>query len=291
MERYREIIDNWREFKQASDRPAVSTIRRNRIKADKGFERRLREDFQEVEQADWNSNIYRLPETEKPGKSMMHWLGEYYVQEESATVPVEVLNPRPGDSVMDMAAAPGGKTTQIASKINNEGNVLANDVSGNRMKSLHANVYRTGAASVTATNYDARHITEDTKYDKVLLDAPCSGEGDRFRRDFTAAGEEEQKELSNLQKQLIEKAAGLLKKGGEAVYSTCTVTPTENEKVVQYAVDNTELELQNIEADVDHVRGVESFNGERLGKQMDKTVRIYPHHLNSGVIYIAKFRK
>ncbi|MBC5793033.1 MAG: RsmB/NOP family class I SAM-dependent RNA methyltransferase [Nanohaloarchaea archaeon] len=291
MERYKTLIDDWKGFKEAVSKPALSAVRKNRIKARENFEEELRESFPEVEQANWNNEVFRLPETEKPGKSMLHWMGEYYVQEESAIVPVEVLDPRKGDKVLDMAAAPGGKTTQIASKLENKGKVIANDVSGQRMKSLHANIYRTGSACVAATNYDARNLPEDEEYNKILLDAPCSGEGDKARRNFTAADKGERESLSNLQKQLGEKAARMLEKDGKMVYSTCTLAPEENEEVVQHLVENTGLELENIELEAEHRRGVTSFQENEYGEEMRKTVRVYPHHQQSGVIYVAKFRK
>jgi NOL1/NOP2/sun family putative RNA methylase len=290
MERYKPIINDWEAFQKACQKPLVSTVRRNSIKAADNFEKRLRERFENVEKADWNSNIYRLPETETPGKSMLHWMGEYYVQEESASIPVTVLQPEEGDKVLDMAAAPGGKTTQIASKINNNGLVIANDKSGNRMKSLHANVYRTGSACVAATNYDGRHIPKERKYDKVLVDAPCSGEADRARRGESASIDEI-KGLADLQKQLALKAANLVKDGGTIVYSTCTFAPEENEEVVKHVLEETDLELRKAETEAEHAQGVTEFKDREYGDKMKKTIRVYPHHLDSGGIFIAKFRK
>lgn len=290
MKRYKSIIDNWEAFKQACEKPPTSTVRKNRIKADENFEERLKESFEAVEPVEWNSSIYRLPETETPGKSMLHWMGEYYVQEESAAIPVTVLEPEEGDKILDMAAAPGGKTTQIASQINNKGMVVANDESGQRMKSLHANVYRTGAACVAATNYDGRQIPEDEEYDKILVDAPCTGEADRAQRgDSADIGEI--KGLAQLQKQLAVKASKLLKDGGTMVYSTCTFAPEENEEVVKHVLEETDLELEKVETDAEHVRGVTKFEDREYGEELQKTIRVYPHHLNSGGIYIAKFRK
>lgn len=290
MERYKPIINDWEAFQKACQKPLVSTVRRNSIKAADNFEKRLREKFENVEKADWNSNIYRLPETETPGKSMLHWMGEYYVQEESASIPVTVLQPEEDDKVLDMAAAPGGKTTQIASKINNNGLVIANDKSGNRMKSLHANVYRTASACVAATNYDGRHIPKERKYDKVLVDAPCSGEADRARRGESASIDEI-KGLADLQKQLAVKAANLVKDGGTIVYSTCTFAPEENEEVVNYVLEETDLELKKAETEAEHAQGVTEFKDREYGDKMKKTIRVYPHHLDSGGIFIAKFRK
>lgn len=291
MEKYKPLIDDWQAFRESVETPALSAVRKNHIKASDDFEEQLRERFGEVERADWNPDIYRLRGEKLPGKSMLHWFGEYYVQEESAAIPVEVLDPENGDRILDMCAAPGGKTTQIASKIGDDGSIVANDESSRRLQSLHANVYRTGAASVAVTNYDGRHIPENETYDRILLDAPCSGEGDRARRTFKAADEEEKESLSELQKQLGEKAARMLEDGGVMVYSTCTINPRENEEVVKHLVENTSLELKEIELDLSHNRGVEEFEDSEFGQEMSKTVRVYPHHLESGVIYIARFRK
>ena len=307
MQRYKEIIDNWQAFREACEKPVTSSVRKNHIKAGKEFEERLRREFDDVEQSDWNKDVFRLKDVQNPGKSSMHWLGEYYVQEESAILPVNVLNPQKSDRVLDMCAAPGGKTTQIASLIENEGVIISNDDSSQRLKSLHANVYRTGSACVNVTNYDGRQIPGNERFDRILVDAPCTGEADRARRAienaeyneedieeaFLNAGADmgEIKGLSKLQKQLIERAAGLLKEGGTLVYSTCTFGPEENEEVVKHAIEETDLELQNVETDAKHVRGVKEFQDEQYGDEMRKTVRIYPHHLESGGIYVAKFGK
>lgn len=291
MERYSGIIEDWEAFRKTCEEPALSTVRRNQLKAEKDFEERLRREFKDVEQSGWNPGVYRLRGEKRPGKSMMHWRGEYYVQEESAAIPVEVLDPRPGDSVLDMCAAPGGKVTQAASRIRNRGKVIANDDDGHRMKSLHANIYRTGSACVTATNYDGRHLPEGEKYDRILVDAPCTGEGDRARRNFEAANESEREGLAELQKQLVEKGTRLLEDGGSMVYSTCTLAPKENEEVVEHALEETGLELEPVELDAPHRRGVTSFQSRDYSEEMEKTVRVYPHHLESGVIFVAKFRK
>jgi len=291
MKRYKPIIDNWEQFKESCEKPVTTAVRRNIIKAGEDFEEKLENTFNEVERAEWNPDIYRLPETEYPGKSKQFWLGDYYVQEESAALPVEVMKPCEGEKILDMAAAPGGKTTQIASKIGNQGMVVANDKSSRRMQSLHANIYRTGSVSVVATNYDGTRIPEDEKFDRVLVDAPCSGEGDKARRNFKSASKSEIGSLSKLQKQLMEKASRLVKEDGVVVYSTCTLAPEENEGVVRHVLDNTGLELENIETDIRHVKGVKSFEEENFGDELRKTVRVYPHHIDSGVIYVAKFRK
>ncbi|MFB6114791.1 MAG: RsmB/NOP family class I SAM-dependent RNA methyltransferase [Candidatus Nanohalobium sp.] len=290
MEKYKTIIDDWGAFKAERDEHPVNIARKNTLKASEDFEEQLRESFDKVEQASWNEKIFRLKNTETPGKTRLHWRGEYYVQEESAALPVKALDPQPGERVLDMCAAPGGKATQIAERMNNEGLVVANDDSAQRMKSLHANVYRTGSACITATNYDGRGLPEDKQYDRILVDAPCSGEGDRFYRTFEPAEQHEIEGLAELQKQLVDKAVSLLKEGGVLVYSTCTLTPEENESVVKHLIDQG-MTLEEFDPDIEHVKGVESFEGENYGEEMNKAVRVYPHHLNSGVIFVARFRK
>ena len=290
MEKYRSIIPNFEAFRKECQKEPVSAVRRSNIKAKEDFEERLEKDF-EFEQASWNNKVYRLKEEKKPGKSMLHWRGEYYVQEESAAVPVSVLDPRPGDEVLDMCAAPGGKTTQIADRIKNEGLVVANEVSDQRMKSLHANIYRTGAFSVNALNSDGRRILEDREFDKILVDAPCSGEGNNCRREEEEmASKQESKDLANLQLDLLEKAFSMIKDGGVVVYSTCTFSPLENENVVSQALERNDVELEKIELDFEHERGLKGYQNLEFGEEMEKTVRIYPHHLQSGGMYVARFK-
>jgi NOL1/NOP2/sun family putative RNA methylase len=290
MEKYREIIDDWEAFERERENHPVNIARKNTLKASEDFEEELRNSFENVEDASWNEKIYRLKDTETPGKTALHWRGEYYVQEESAALPVEALNPQSGEKVLDMCAAPGGKATQIAEKMKNEGLVVANDDSAQRMKSLHANIYRTGSTVITATNRDGRAIPEDEKYDRILVDAPCSGEGDRFYRSFEPATKEEIEGIAELQKQLVDKARKLLKEEGVMIYSTCTLNPEENEEVVKHLLEQG-MQLEGLEPSFEHVSGVKKFEGENYGEEMRRTVRIYPHHLNSGVIFVARLRK
>lgn len=289
VERYREIVDDWEAFREEIERDAATAVRRNRIKAGGRFEKRLRETFDNVEQSDWNDNVYRLG-TDKPGRSLLHWRGDFYVQEESASLPVKVLSPQEGEKILDMCAAPGGKTTQIASEIVNNGSVYANEKSGNRMRSLHANVNRTGSASVRTFNMDGREFP-DTGFDRILVDAPCSGEGNNCRRNQKCASEEEIEHLARLQFQLVERASELVVEGGEVVYSTCTFAPEENEEVALKVQRETELDLVDIETDAPHQRGVTAFQDREYSQEAEKTVRVFPHHMESGGIFVARFRK
>lgn len=291
MKRYKSVIDEWEDFKQECQEEATKTVRKNPLKARENFEQKLKDDFPEAERSDWNPQVYRLNSEKSPGKSMLHWRGEYYVQEESASLPVEALDPRPGEKVLDMCAAPGGKTTQIAAKMENSGLLVSNDDNSKRLKSLHANIYRTGSSIARVTNYDGRRIPKKQKYDRILVDAPCSGEGNNARRSFESASDSELESLSQIQEKLLKNAEKLLKEDGTIVYSTCTFAPEENEAVVDKILQETDLKLEKVKTDVKHVRGIENFQDQSFSSEMSKTVRIYPHHLGSGGIYVARFRK
>ncbi len=203
-----------------------------------------------------------------------------------------MLNPEQGETILDMCAAPGGKTTQIADRINNKGSVQANDSSSNRLQTLQANTFRMGGTCVKTTNHDGRELPEDQKYDRILVDAPCTGEGDRFRKGKGAAPMQESIDMSVLQKQLLEAAVDHLKPGGSVVYSTCTINPVENEEVVDEVLQNHEnLEMKAETPLEESQEGIIRFKGREYSNELKKSVRILPHHLNSGVIFCAKMVK
>ncbi|MFB6077102.1 MAG: SAM-dependent methyltransferase, partial [Candidatus Nanohaloarchaea archaeon] len=151
-------------------------------------------------------------------------------------------------------------------------------------------VYRTDSASVTVTNHDGRDFPDDT-FDRILLDAPCTGEGRRVRQDRSPADAGTREAMARLQQGLIERAADLLSDGGRLVYATCTFAPAENEAVVAHALDATDLDLADIDPAVPHSRGVVSFEDQTYPDAVRNTVRIYPHHLDSGGMYVAAFER
>ncbi len=289
MDRYRAIIDDPDAFAEAVARPATPAIRRNPLKAGDDFQERLQRVFPGAEPAGWHPDVFRLPRNAEPGKTLLHWRGDYYVQEESAAVPVAVLAPGPGERVLDMCAAPGGKTTQIAAALDGEGVVVANEKSSRRIRGLHANVNRTGSTTAVVTHGDGRNMTGT--YDRILVDAPCSGEGNRARRDGEPAGDTQIERLAQVQRDLCDRAATLLAPGGTMVYSTCTFTPRENEAVVRHVLDTTDLELSRVALDIPHRRGVTAWQDVTYGNRMVQTLRIYPHHLDSGGMFVARFTR
>ncbi|MCJ7450163.1 MAG: RsmB/NOP family class I SAM-dependent RNA methyltransferase [Candidatus Nanohaloarchaeota archaeon QJJ-9] len=288
MERYEEIIPDFERFKEVAKTHQPREVRVNTLKSSVSEVKRMfdREGV-EYEQRDWNPRFFRIDSS--PGKLFSHWLGKIYGQESVSGIPSLALEPKPGEKVLDLCAAPGSKTTQIAALMGNQGEIFANDKSSNRLRSLVANVYRTGALNVQTFQRDARNLPEDWKFDKVLVDAPCSAEGNLREKEELRQGADisQVESLSELQKALLGKGFRLLKEGGTLVYSTCTFAPEENEEVVAEFLGGAEL--VDLSFDFSHSNGLTSWKGEAFPSKLENAVRVYPHQLDSGGIFVAKF--
>lgn len=204
------------------------------------------------------------------GKNALHNAGAYYIQDASAMMVVNLLNVEKGDKVLDLCAAPGGKSSQIASYLDGTGLLVSNDISSKRVKDLSENVERMGINNCVVMNESVDKISEYFcgYFDKVVLDAPCSGQG-MFRKNSLTYDDwtyEKTLSLANIQKELIVKAYKCLKKGGVMVYSTCTFATEENEDVIKYLLDNSNASIIPIDLKSD-------FNAS-IGLQ--GAVRLYP---------------
>ncbi len=237
------------------------------------------------------------------GRSLEHMLGYYYVQELSSMLPPIVLNPKPREAVLDLAAAPGSKTTQIAAMMNNAGLLIANEISLGRLRILSSNAERCGVTNTIITRKEGTALCKRFKkngfaFDKILLDAPCSGEGTlRTKPEKTARmwSVNSVKRLSKIQKNLIKNAFGILKSQGILVYSTCTHSPEENEEVVNFLKDKfptqVSIEKVSLPTEVRCNPGVSGWQDKKYVKHMERACRIYPHEFNSEGFFIAKFKK
>ncbi|MCD6367789.1 MAG: RsmB/NOP family class I SAM-dependent RNA methyltransferase [Candidatus Aenigmarchaeota archaeon] len=228
-------------------------------------------------------------------KTIEYYLGYYHIQEAASMIPPIVLNPRSGENVLDMCAAPGSKTTQIAMMMNNEGILVANDDNFKRLKALAFNLQKMGVLDTVITNYDGRKFWRlGLKFDKILLDVPCSNSGkiffDKGVRNMWSLSRV--KELSKLQKKLIESAYRCLKDGGEIVYSTCSVDPEENEEVIQYAIDEFDLKIEKIKIkDLDTEPPVMSWNGRDFSEEMKNAIRLLPKGEIGEGFFVCKLKK
>ncbi len=193
------------------------------------------------EAVEWCPNGYLLRDGEEladmAGRHPYHHGGGYYLQEPSAMRPVELLAVKPGHRVLDLCAAPGGKSTQIGAALKNQGLLVANEVGGGRIKPLSENLDRLGISCCIITNSSAESLQAALPawFDRVLIDAPCSGEG-MFRRDQAVRADwslDKSARCQDIQQQLLAAGAGLLRPGGLLVYSTCTFNHEENEAVIE----------------------------------------------------------
>lgn len=210
--------------------------------------------------------------------------GSVYVQNAASWLPVLSLDPQPGEHILDMCAAPGGKTSHIAAITQNEAYITANDNSRPRLAKLRSNLDRLGVKNVEYTLFDATQLTrklEGQQFDKILLDAPCSGEGMMTLgndKDFATWSVAHIKRLQQLQKKLLVQAWQLLKPGGTLVYSTCTMAPEENEAVIDYLLrHNNNAWVQQIKLNLpNRVAPVMSWNEKQFNEQLKFAVRLIP---------------
>ncbi len=295
MQRYRDIIPNFEAFMEALERPQPTTVRVNRLKAKPGqVADALRRRGFEVTPLSWNEWFLRVDGEGSVAKTLEHWLGWFYVQEASAATAVMALDPQPGERILDLCASPGGKTTQMAELMNNTGVIFANDINPKRLRALLANLSRMGVINTVVTQWDGRAYPDlGVAFDKVLVDAPCSSEGRARENPNLRWGSDWNfiRSISSTQKGLLRRALELVKQGGIVVYATCTFAPEENEAVVAYALEKMPCELLPIDLPVPHLQGLTHWDGRNFGAAMRQCVRIYPHYLDSGGMFMAKLRK
>lgn len=218
--------------------------------------------------------------------------GFVYLQSLSSMVPPIVLNPKKGEKVLDLTAAPGSKTTQMASMMSNEGYILANELDQIRCERLNYNVKAQGASIIEVVNGRGEKIGENyvEYFDKVLLDTPCSGEGrfiansPRTYRDWSLRTVSK---LTTMQKKLFKSAYTALKPGGTMVYSTCTLNMEENEYILNWALENFDLKLADINLEIRD--SMKAFNKD-MNKSLNKAIRILPSKNMEG-FFVAKFEK
>lgn len=211
--------------------------------------------------------------------------GEIYMQSLSSMIPPIVLNPQANESILDMAAAPGGKTTEMACLSNNQAMITACEKNKIRCDKLKYNLEKQGANRVTIMQEDARKLSDFFKFDKILLDAPCSGSG---TINITDSNLEKyfSKELYiraiKTQKELLEKAAKIVKIGGEIVYSTCSVLKDENEKIIQNILNKNNFEIVPINMNITEI--------PILPTTIEGTLCVCPTKIYEG-FYVAKIKK
>lgn len=292
--RYRDIIPDYEGFLSAVEKPLPISIRANTMKIDPGsFQGLMHEQGYDLKAVEGIEEAFLLRGVESPGSTLEYFLGYYQVQGLTSMLPAKVLGPRPGEIILDLCAAPGGKTTHLAQLMGDRGLVVANDFRVERTYVLRSHIDRLGIPSVLVCCYPGQAFPLRRKFDRVLLDPPCSAEG-TYRAGLPPPRSETPKgaqHLVRVQKGLLQQGLAVLRPGGTLVYSTCTYAPEENEAVVNEAVKKGEAEILPISIPFLHSTGLPSWKDEFYQPDMVKAVRLYPHQVNSWGFFIAHLRK
>lgn len=239
-----------------------------------------------IKRIPWIENGYYFDENDRPSKHPYYYAGLYYLQEPSAMTPANVLPIEKGDIVLDACAAPGGKSLELASKLGDSGLLVSNDISVSRAYSLLKNIELGGHKNIYVMAEDISKLSKKfvKSFDKILIDAPCSGEG-MLRKDPSIIKEWEDKGneyYANLQKDIVKSAVSMLKDGGMMVYSTCTFDKSEDEDIVSYILSlDDDLKLERIN----------EYEGFTRGIDMDEAIRLYPHKLQGEGHFVALVKK
>ena len=243
----KQLGDEYEAFLASLERPRAVALRFNPLKGE-------RPELPFVgNPVPWEPEGYYYDPDSRPGLHVFHEAGVYYLQEASAMAPVALLDPKPGERVCDLCAAPGGKTTQIAGRMMGEGFLLCNEINPKRAKILSRNIERMAVANALVTNEHPANLAQryPGSFDKVLIDAPCSGEG-MFRKEEAAVtdwSEETVLMCARRQAEILHSGAVLVRPGGRLVYSTCTFAPEEDELAVEaFLESHPDFEPEMIEA-------------------------------------------
>lgn len=307
VERISKLLDNDKEdikkfFETAKTKPRKS-IRVNTLKiTPEELKQKLEAKGWKLEQIKDHPEIMIIKSNLLPGeigKAKEHLLGYYYVQEITSMMPMVALQPTNQDILLDCCAAPGSKTTQAAALMNNKGAILANDLNIGRIRILSANLERQDVTNTIITRHDAIALAAKLRklglqFDKVLVDAPCSGEGNLrvSPRTLLEWSEGLLKSLSKKQKRIASEILTLLKPGGEMIYSTCTHAPEENEEVVQHLLDNNpDLEIQEFSLPIKSRPGITKWKDKTFHQSLTKCHRIYHHDNDMEGFFICKLKR
>ena len=303
VERYTQLTD-FESFKTASLAYIRKCIRVNTLKSSvPEIKKRLNKDW-DLKPVPWCKEglwiEYKHPDSSGRkrrdiGNLLEHALGYFYVQEAASMIPPVVLQPKKDSTVLDLCAAPGSKTTQIASMIGNTGLIVANDLDMNRLASLGLNIQRCGLTNTVVTKmYGQQFKRCNLQFDFILADVVCSGTG-TIRKSLQVLEQWSPGLVQRMvkeQKSLARTAFEKLAPRGTMVYSTCTMEPEENEGVVQFLLDTFDnLKLEKITLPLKRSPTIDSFEGATYSSEIKKCLRIWPQDNDTEGFFVAKIKK
>lgn len=298
LDRYRPIVDDWTSFEAAIRRPLPTCIWTNPLRVDwEEVRDHLAEEGLNVEPVSWSREAWRVEGFANLTDSLGYRAGVFHLQEEVSQLPVALMALDPTCRVLDLCAAPGGKTALIAIKLGGRGTVVANDPSRGRQTVTRTLLDRLGLANVSLTDRDGRDaLWPDASFDRVLVDAPCSCEGTLRKHPGVEerTTESGRAYLVELQRRLLLNALRICRPGGRVVYSTCTFAPEENEAVVSDVLESMQGQVRIAFVPVAGLRskpGLTEWNGRRFKAEMALAHRLWPHHGDTGGFFAVALER
>ncbi len=299
-DRYRSLLkDRYDEFIRISLTYLRRSIRINTLKADiMEVKASLAEKGWILEQIPWCKEGFWIEHESGRrdiGCTREHALGYIYVQEAASMIPPLVLDPKPGEMVLDMCAAPGSKSSQISAMMKDEGLLIANDFKADRLRSLSLNVQRMGMSNAVVTLMFGQWFRRSgILFDRILVDAPCSGTG-TIRKSFKTLriwNETAVDRLAATQKKLITTAFDILKPGGRMVYSTCTLEPQEDEGIISYLLgERPDAKVEKINIDIKRSPAVTSFREKSFDPAVKDCLRIFPQDNDTEGFFVTRISR
>ena len=289
---YSEIIPEFSLFQKSLQRPIPTHLRINRLLIESTSLIHLLEEkgIQLIQSSQRYDTLYLAPGLASSGNLLEYFLGYIHPQALTSTIASIALTPRDNSYLLDMCAAPGGKSAHCAQLMNNTGLIVSNDLYVNRHISLGHTLSRLGVMNAVVTGYQAQEFPLRQRFDYVLADVPCSCEG-RFRKTREKSTYREDKgkvKLPDLQKKIILRGFDLLQKNGQMLYATCTYNPEENESVVDLLLKERDAELLPIDVGFDFEPGITEWKNKKYDKRLKNAVRFYPHRLDSVGFFMAR---
>lgn len=297
FERYRSIVGDWDAFIAALSRPQPVCVWANTLKiTPEALAKTLAEHGCEALPIPWYSRGFTLPNHISPGNRIEYLAGLYHVQEETSMLPVVLLDPQPGERILDLCAAPGNKSVQIAVHMESTGTLIANDRDYRRVRAIGHALERLGVYNTSTTTYDASSYPVSAGvFDRILADVPCSCEGTSRKHPEVLDPNRRPGASSGLQKAILKKAIQLCRPGGRIVYSTCTYAPEENEMVIQEILNQTPPNtVRMLPASIPGFvssPGLSAWQEHTFDPQMTNAMRVYPHQNDTGGFFVAVFEK
>jgi NOL1/NOP2/sun family putative RNA methylase len=295
LARYRQVMPDWDAFVAANRAPEAVTLRvRRGLAGDAEVRARLEERGFSLEPVPGLEATYRVVDgPHSVAQTIEHWLGLFHVQQAVMALPTLALTPRPGERILDLCAAPGGKTVHLAELMADRGCLVAVDPREKRLRGLMGNVFRLGHPNVLVVAADGRKLPVEARFDRVLVDPPCSAEGNYRRQggrlpDRTASFV---RYVTGLQEALLRRAIRLTRPGGVLVYSTCTFAPEENEGVLDRVLRDEPVRAEPIRLSLPHAGGFAEWEGIAYHPGVREAWRVYPQHLDSGGMFMARLRR